>query len=503
MLDPDSERTVGTLPDFDVLITADETWPAFERAVLHARSEIHASFRIFDLRTKLRSLDARAIGDDWFDLLAHVVGRGVKLRLVVSDFDPVVGTSLHELSWQTVRQGVALAEITEAPAGQITVRAALHSARAGALPWIALLPVALKLKSSRLRRLDEARLSRQAVRLNEGEAPQFRTATHHQKLAVIDGETLFIGGLDLNERRFDTTDHARPADQTWSDVQVLIRGGPEPLEAKEHLETFLAVTEGVKRPPKLRHIKRTLSAPRRLQFPFLSPRTVLREIEEAHLAAFRKARHLIHIETQFMRSGVIADALAEAASRNGDLRLVMILPALPEDAAFQTSHSLDVRYGMALQRDALHVIREGFGDRATIASPVRPVMAAREGLPVLSGSPIVYVHNKVLIRDDDYALIGSGNLNGRSLRWDTEAAVEITAPDRMGIVRRKILDHWWFDPLPPEMCDPETLQPLWAEKVARNGVRLPETRTGFLVPHDPDTLSATAQPLPGVTEDIV
>lgn len=77
---------VEQLADFDVLITADEAWPAFERAVLSARSKVHGSFRIFDLRTKLRSAEAQAIGDDWFDLLCHVIRRGVTVTLIVSDF---------------------------------------------------------------------------------------------------------------------------------------------------------------------------------------------------------------------------------------------------------------------------------------------------------------------------------------------------------------------------------------------------------------------------------
>ena len=46
--------------DFEVLITADEAWPAFERAVLAARKHVVAGFRIFDLSTGLRSAEARA-----------------------------------------------------------------------------------------------------------------------------------------------------------------------------------------------------------------------------------------------------------------------------------------------------------------------------------------------------------------------------------------------------------------------------------------------------------
>jgi len=43
----------------------------------------------------------------------------------------------------------------------------------------------------------------------------------------------------------------------------------------------------------------------------------------------------------------------------------------------------------------------------------------------------------------------------------------------------------------------------WRREVARNGVRLPQKRTGFLVPHDPSNMKDLQQPLPGATEDIV
>ncbi len=490
-------------PDFDVLITAEEAWPAFERAVFHAQTEVHGSFRVFDLRTKLRSPEAQSIGTDWFDLLAHVIARGVKLTLVVSDFDPVMATPLHELTWKTVRQAAALAEVADARPGQVTIKAALHPARAGSLPWGLLLPAVLKRKWDQVAGLSKNRLKRQAVLLNRKIMPELRTVTHHQKLAVVDDDTLFIGGLDLNERRFDTLDHDRPARETWSDVHLILRNSPEVADAKRHLETFIGVTSGRMNAPTLTHIKRTISAPRRLQFPYLSPRTVVNEIEVAHLAAFASAKHLIHIETQFLRSSVIANGLAEAGAKNPDLTLLAILPALPEALAFYQQDGLDTRFGMALQKDAISIVQQGFGDRATFASPVRPVMSSRDGLAVLAGSPMIYVHNKVLVQDDTYGLIGSANLNGRSMQWDTEAAVTITNPDRLSKMRRKLLNHWWFDDLPPEATHPQSMQRWWGKAIGENGVCLPENRSGFLVPYDPENRADCVQPLPGMTENIV
>ncbi|WP_425071674.1 phospholipase D family protein [Sagittula sp. S175] len=491
------------VPDFDVLVTADEAWPAFERAVLAANREIIAGFRIFDMTTKLRSPEARAVGEDWFDLLADALRRGVEVTLVVTDFDPVMGTELHELSWRTVRQGAALAEAAGVVGtNQLQVRATLHPAKPGALPWIALLPALLRKKWDRMKNISRARLDRQAVRLDVGSLPEIHTVTHHQKLAVMDGEILYVGGLDLNERRYDSPAHDQPAAQTWSDVQVILKG-PEARDARAHLLCFENLCGGKATPGALPGIKRTLSCPRRFQLPFLSPRTLLSEIEEAHLSAFREARHLVYVETQFLRSGVVADALAEAGTRNPDLTLFFVLPALPEDVAFEGNEELDARYGLSLERDAMNTLRQAFGDRVTFSSPVRPVMAARDTRAVLAGSPIIYVHNKVLVRDDDYGLVGSANLNGRSMRWDTEVAVELKTPDRVARLREKLFQHWWFDPLPEEARDPKTLQTRWAAEVRRNGVCLPENRSGFLVPYDKGQGAELVQPLPGVTENVV
>ena len=352
--------------------------------------------------------------------------------------------------------------------------------------------------------MDDDRLRRQAVGFNPNAWPELYTVTHHQKLAVIDRRLCYIGGLDLNERRFDTPDHDQAAEGTWSDIQILVEG-PEAEEAARHLELFLGeIAEGSAQGG-YTYLRRTLSAPRKFAFWYLSPRTIVSEIEEEHVTAFRSARRLIYIETQYFRSTMIADALAEVGSARDDLGLILILPSLPEEVAFGDHQSLDARYGLDLQARCLARIREGFGKRASIATPVQPVSAG--GKPVLAqtlaGSPIIHVHNKVLVTDDDFALVGSANLNGRSLRWDTEAALRITDRARVAAVRRALADHWWRDPVSDEALALDRVAEWWPSEVMRNGLRRPEARTGFLVPHDPDKLAELRQPLPGVTEDIV
>ncbi|WP_424972772.1 phospholipase D family protein [Dinoroseobacter sp. S76] len=468
------------IPPFQVLITAEEAWPAFETVVLGADREISMGFRIFDLRTKLRSPAAQEIGEDWFDLLAHKLSQGVKIDLVVSDFDPVMGADLHALSMATLRIAAGLREVAGSDA-PLSVRAALHPARAGTL-WRAVLgPLAKR---------------------STGKTPPFATVTQHQKLAVVDRDWLYIGGLDLNERRFDTKDHDRASEDTWTDVQLLMRG-PEAAEAADHLAGFVAQTHGQTPPNRLRHIRRTLSKPRALQSFHLSPRTVLREIEADHLAGIRDAEELIYIETQFLRSSRIARALARAAMEKPHLRLILVLPALPDDVAFEGNRDLDARYGLWLSHQALKRVSEAFGPRMSILSPVRQTRTTHEGLHVLAGAPIIYVHSKIFIADNRFALVGSANLNGRSLRWDTEAAVALREPKRILSLRKAISAHWWSDEAPPQALDLGQAQTWWQTAAEENAERAPRNRLGFLVPHDPNRLPDMRVPLPGVTEDIV
>ncbi len=489
-------------PDFQVFVTAHEAWPAFERAVLNARSHMVASFRIFDLSTRLRSDEARAVGETWFDLLEHVLCRGVKIDLTVSDFDPIFATELHRLAWRTVRQAAALAEISDCPIQNLRIRADLHPAKAGRLPWLAFLPAVLRRRSKRLMALSDAQRMREAVRLNDDTLPELHTTSHHQKIAVIDDETVYIGGLDLNERRYDTPEHDRIAAHTWSDVQLLVRG-PEALEAAHHVKTFLLSIEACRKPAPMKYIRRTMSAPRKTQLPYVSPRTLVHEIEEDHLRAFRRASDLIYIETQYFRARGLARRLAREARKRSDLRAIIILPGLPDEVAYSSEMSLDARFGLSLQHESIEILRDSFGDRVLIASPVQPRMAARDTKQTLSGSPLIHVHNKVLVEDARFALVGSANLNGRSLYWDTEAAVRITDPARIHTLRERLMAHWWFDPLPEEARRPETMFPWWADRIARNDVVNPQNREGFLVTHDSAQMRDAWLSLPGVTENIV
>ena len=82
------------------LITAEEGFPALERLCAGAERELLLSFRILDPRTRLRAPEIVERGlQTWADLIAWITRRGVRLRMLHADFDPLFTKSLHRGAW--------------------------------------------------------------------------------------------------------------------------------------------------------------------------------------------------------------------------------------------------------------------------------------------------------------------------------------------------------------------------------------------------------------------
>ena len=107
---------------------------------------------------------------------------------------------------------------------------------------------------------------------------------------------------------------------------------------------------------------RTLSRNRRGWLSF-APGTRCAEIEDEHLRMIGAARRLIYIESQFLRSQPVAEALAQAARAVPGLGLIMVLPAAPEQIAFEGKSGIPERFGEHLHHECVKCVREGFGER--------------------------------------------------------------------------------------------------------------------------------------------
>lgn len=503
-----------------IYLTAGEAYPAMERLFLSAKSEISAGFRVFDVATRLRSPEGRAVGDSWADLLAHTLARGVTFRLILTDFDPVVCPGAHRMTWESVARLNATAKESGRP-DLMTLIPALHPARLGWLPRALLWPkIASEVRheAERLNGLREAEAETDLThmpgfrRYLTGEHPKLRAkrwpvpqlvpATHHQKMAVFDRERLFIGGLDLNERRYDTPEHDRPGEQTWHDMQVVV-GATEAEEAHRHLDDLIGVTGGRRKLSGARHLLRTVSAKRTRNWARMSPRSVETTLEAAHLRRSGQSRKLIYLESQFFRSVPLAKALVRAARANPDLTLLLVLPGAPEDVAYEHTRKNDARYGEYLQAKCVQMVTDAFGERSFVMAPAQPKNVGHHGRETLDGAPLVYLHAKVSIFDDEAAIISSANLNGRSLQWDTEGGVTFRDTKIVRDIRDRCFRHWLPEDTQEAALAPETAVSAWRRLAEENDAREPEERVGFLMPYRLSPARRFGRNLPGVPEEMV
>lgn len=503
----------------DIFLTAEEAFPAFERACLKARREIVAGFRVFDLKTQLCSEAGLEIGTDWFDLLVHTLQRGVRVKMILTDFDPVARPASHRMSWRSARHFYAAAEASGRP-DLLDLTIAMHPARIGPLSRLMLWPktyAAIRKEARRLNSLpareaaSDLQLMPELRKYLAGEHPQLRPAlrslpslvptTHHHKVAVFDSDVAYVGGLDLDDRRYDTLDHDRPAAETWHDCQMMI-SGPAAADLRRHILSVQDVSAGRGTCPKTPHILRTLSRPRTASPFALSAEPVVTEIEDAHISAIKAAEQLIYLESQFFRSRELCAALVDAGAQKPDLKLVVVLPAAPEDVAFASKISLDARFGEYLQARSVKQVQNAFGARAVFVSPAQRRAYSSDDRDTLAGAPIIYVHAKVSIFDDTQAIISSANLNGRSLRQDTEVGVSITDPSVIRDFRGRAVDHWLGSGQVDARNDLDGIAATFAMNARRNLNLAPENRQGFVLPFPQRDTKKSGRYVPALPEEL-
>ena len=145
---------------------------------------------------------------------------------------------------------------------------------------------------------------------------------------------------------------------------------------------------------------------REVPYPFASQGE--RSIARGFVKAVGRARSLIYIEDQYLWSTEIAQLLAGALRRQPELQLIAVVPRYPDkDSRFAGPPA------RLAQTRAIELIRAAGGHRVGIYD-----------LENETGTPI-YVHAKVCVIDDVWALVGSDNLNRRSWTHDSEVSCSI------------------------------------------------------------------------------
>ncbi len=284
--------------------------------------------------------------------------------------------------------------------------------------------------------------------------------SHHQKFVVLrhadepGRDIAYVGGIDLCRSRRDDERHRgdeqplpmapaygpRPA---WHDVQVAISGPavhdvettfrerwedstPLTLNPGRLLSSLLQSEQlvpgplGEQWPPPpstgghdVVQILRTF--PELLPVGYDFAPAGERSVMLGNLKAITQADRLVYVEDQYLWSPEVGEHFASALRRNPELRLVVVLPLVPDEAGPVAEPPQ--LYGRSL---AMAPILEAGGDRVAVFG-----LTNEQGLPV-------YVHAKACVIDHRWASVGSDNLNRRS--WTCDSEIACTTVDDRGDV---------------------------------------------------------------------
>ena len=317
---------------------------------------------------------------------------------------------------------------------------------------------------------------------------------HHEKIVIVDGETAFVGGIDLTALggdRFDSAQHPMRSGIGWHDVTTRLRG-PAVADVAAHFASRWSEVTGEPleptplSPPVGAHTLQVVRTVPEKVYDFL-PHGDFR-ILESYVRALRSARRLVYIESQFLWSPELVEILAAKLRDppHDDFRLVVLLPANPNNGADST-------------RGQLGVLAEADGENRRFLAAT---LSARTG----GLAAPLYVHAKVAIIDDAWLTVGSANLNDHSLFNDSE--VNIVACDRE-LARETRLRLWsehLESPLAAVSGDAsrvvdELWRPIAEDQLARRRRGAPATHRLFKLPGVSRRSRALLGPLDGLVVD--
>ena len=543
------------------LIEAAAMFPEFEELVLGAQASVWLAFRVFDPATKAHSQAAKDLGlDDWSAIIGHVIRRGVEVRILLSDFEPILADHLHAGSWHSFRSLRKMAE--EFNAAETKLLQLVVAQHEGELGWVwrqvLRLPLRVKIKklvselveNEREHQADMGGMTDRpglwryvkwqgdrAHTFHGAPPPRMWPATHHQKFAIIDAAVTIVGGIDVDERRWDDKRHRQRADQTWHDISVRVEG-PASGDVAAHFrqlwnrelpryrEVVSEWTSGAARqltldpltevpvtpmPPRVEggaaavRVMRTLSR-RSNSWIATGPTPHVRELREAHRDIMLGAKRTLYIEAQFFRSEEAGKWVAEALRRNRELEVVVLVANAPEEIAFEGQGDNPAhKHGEYLQGKVLgQLLKEGC-DRLGLFTLVKQqsVKPSEEQFVETRGTAygagVIHIHAKLLIADDATCLVSSANINGRSFNWDTELGC-LWREDgpAIGAFRQRLWSQLLGKEVPLDLGLSD-----WRTIAQANSMAEPEDRQGFVVPYQLGRTRRYARPSWFVPDDLV
>lgn len=200
---------------------------------------------------------------------------------------------------------------------------------------------------------------------------------NHRKIILIDREILYVGGINIASRYLGRGRHG-----AWRDDHIRIEG-----EAAQKATRQIAPSAK----GNFRRRATTTLCPMQLIYPSQDSPTIA--LQYIFQEAFAAARHSILISTPyFLPPTSLLDSICSAAQCG--IEVTLIIPSRSDIAL--------------IDRGSMPVLRRA------VASGVK-LFRYKEG----------FLHSKVVIIDDSISIIGSANMDYRSLRYNLEAAAVI------------------------------------------------------------------------------
>lgn len=346
-----NELSKGSKP----LLSQDETVLEKIRRAVDRRSATYllrnTGFPMFD-NTKVRYY---ATGEEKFEALLKAIERAQ--RFIFLEYfilkEGIVWTTLFDVLKQKVKEGVE-------------VRLMIDDAGAGTLPHDFIDTV--KATGIQIAIFNPIRPVL-AIRMNNRD---------HRKIAVIDGEIGFIGGLNIADEYVNIKSRFGH----WKDVAISLEGEAVYSLTLMFLQFFDYTTKTQSDYLKYR-INSIAFENEGLVQPFSdSPTDEEAVSENAHLNLINTASHSLYIMTPYLVIGYeMVNALCTAAKSGVDVRI--IVPGIP-----------DKKYVFTVTRSNYEIL-------------------TKNGVRIYEYSP-GFIHAKVMIADEKMAIVGTSNLDFRS-----------------------------------------------------------------------------------------
>ncbi|MDQ3031974.1 MAG: phospholipase D-like domain-containing protein [Myxococcota bacterium] len=280
---------------------------------------------------------------------------------------------------------------------------------------------------------------------------------HHDKLLVVDGHTAWVGGIDLCEHRWDQRSHVDgnrlrrelhgAIYLPYHDMQAVVRGKVVRDLVEHFVQRWIAadgeplVLEPEPEPEEAPfcHVSlgNALVGVARTRGATLEPmREPVREVRALYTEALRSAERLVYIESQYMTSRAMVDALADRMRdrSRGPLEIVVLLPACLEGRMEQMAIESPQRVALSVIARIAAANGHGFG----AFSPLAPRREEPSGKSKRERTCPTYIHSKMMIVDDRVLVIGSANATNRSMGLDSELVLAWQAETEHDDVARGI-----------------------------------------------------------------